>query len=174
MKLTYYWTHITIAKRLYAIIGLMTFLIIMELLTLKFAMTNLSAVRAFVGSEGMWSKAQKNAALTIQDYVSTRDEKDYHAFLEFLKIPEGTHVARVEIFEKQNPDLDVARKGFLAGHLHPNDIDPMIKLLTRFHGVSYIKKATSIWEKGDKLISQFRNAGIEYHALLASHSKDKK
>jgi hypothetical protein len=129
------WISISITKRLYSIIALMTFLIMIELLTLKFAMTTMSAGRAFVGSEGTWSKAQKNAAFNLQYYAWSHDEKDYNTFLKRLQIPEGLLRARLAIFNKPHPDLEVARQGFLVGHIHPKDIDPMINLLLRFHDV---------------------------------------
>ena len=50
---------ISIKKKLYFIVGTMAVLIAIELITLWFAIHTLSSVRAFVGAEGLWSKAQK-------------------------------------------------------------------------------------------------------------------
>src|ERR1700691_1538310 len=112
------WRNVSIAKKLYFVVGIMAFLIAGELLTLRFAMKNLSAARAFVGAEGLWSKAQKNAVFSLLRYGITKNEKDFKSYLTYLQIPEGDHKARLEL-KKKNPDLSIIRKGFLAGHVHP-------------------------------------------------------
>jgi hypothetical protein len=93
-----------------------------------------------VGAESLWSKSQKNAVFSLQRYGNTKDEKDYQAFLEYLKVPEGDHQARLELL-KAKPDLAVVRDGFLKGHVQPNDIEPIIELLRGFYWISYLAKA---------------------------------
>src|SRR5437868_3955180 len=99
-----WWRKLSVSKKLYAVVGVMATLIAFELLTLYFAMTTLSAVRAFVGGEGLWSKAQKTAVYHLQKYANTHDEKYYAHYLEQLKIPLGDRQARTSL-EKE--DLDV-------------------------------------------------------------------
>jgi hypothetical protein len=52
---------ISIAKKLYFTVGIMALLIAVELGVLIFSINTLSSVRAYVGGEGLWSKAQKDA-----------------------------------------------------------------------------------------------------------------
>ena len=75
--------NIPISKKLYFTIGIMAFLIVMELFTLGFAIQTLSSVRSFVGGEGLWSKAQKDAVASLRLYAYSRNEKDYIAFSSF-------------------------------------------------------------------------------------------
>ena len=75
-----WWKDISIAKKLYLVVGVMTALIMCELVTLQFAMHTLSAARAFVEGEGLWSKAQKNANVNLLRYGITHDEKDFDRF----------------------------------------------------------------------------------------------
>lgn len=157
--------RISIATRLYFVVGIMGLLIVLELLTLRFAMQKLSAVRAFVGGEALWSKAQKNAVFSLQRYATTRNEKDYQQFLAFLSIPEGDHIARTEL-EKANPNLDIVRKGFLQGRIHPDDIDPMIDLLQRFYWVSQLDRAIQAWKAADQRLEELIGAGKEFHAAI--------
>src|SRR5262245_36113526 len=117
-----FWRDLSISKKLYIVIGIMAVLIAGELLTLTFAMSTLSAVRAFVGGESLWTKGQKNAAIHLQRYGITRNEEDFRAFLKYLEAPEGDHAARLEL-QKPNPDLDIVRAGFRQGNIHPEDID---------------------------------------------------
>lgn len=166
------WKDLSIAKKLYAVFGVMAVLIAGELLTLRFAMGTLSAVRAFVGGEGSWSKAQKNAAFSLHRYGLTRDEADYQAFLSYLKVPEGDHVARLEL-QKKHPDLAVARAGFLAGNIQGGDITKMIDLLRRFYWAPYLSRAIEVWAEADGLLAMFRESGKEYHELLSSRVPDR-
>lgn len=157
--------RISIATRLYFVVGIMGLLIVLELLTLRFAMQKLSAVRAFVGGEGLWSKAQKNSVFSLQRYALTKDEKDYEQFLAFLSIPQGDHIARIEL-QKPNPDLEIVRKGFLQGRIHPDDIDPMIDLLRRFYWVSQLDRAIKAWTAADQRLEELVSAGQDFHAAL--------
>lgn len=162
-----FWKNISIAKKLYFVIGIMAFLIGVELFTLSFAMRQLSAARAFVGGESLWSKAQKNAVFSLQRFGLTGNEKDYEAFLEHLKINEGDHRARLELL-KENPDMSIVRQGFLDGRIHKDDIDPMVSLLRRFHWVSYLSRAIEIWTEADALLFKLRDAAKAYRGAILS------
>lgn len=166
------WRNISIAKKLYFVIGIMAFLIGAELLTLRFAMRQLSAARGFVGGESLWSKAQKDAVFSLQRFGLTGSEKDYEAFLEHLKVNEGDHEARIELM-KENPDLNRVRKGFLAGHIHPEDIDPIVYLLRNFYWISYLSRAIDIWTKADELLFQLKGAGKAYHVAVLTKEHER-
>jgi signal transduction histidine kinase len=159
------WKNISIAKKLYGVIGVMAILIVGELFALWFAMNTLSAVRAFVGGEGLWSKSQKDAAFSLQRYAVTRDEDDYQSFLKHLEVNEGDHISRAEL-GKEHPDLNIVRKGFLAGRNHPDDVEAMIKLLQRFSSIYYLKQAIVAWAAADTLLYELKEAGVRYHSLL--------
>lgn len=163
---------ISISRKLYFTIGIITFLVIVELCTLWFSITTLSAVRSYVGGEGLWSKAQKNAILNLREYGYTYDEKNYHAFKEFLKVPFGDKIARIEM-GKADPDLEVARKGFLQGRNHPDDIDNMIGLTRRFSKVYYLNKAFVAWQKAEPVLDELLAIGEELHVLIAAPQIDK-
>lgn len=159
--------RLSIKRRLYLIIGTMAVLLAIELVTLRFAMRTLSAVRAFVAGEGSWSKAQKNAALAMERYASTHDESDYREFLTFLEVPEGDHRARMELL-KRHGNPTVIRDGFLAGQIHPDDIQPMVDLLRRFSWVSYLSLAIEQWALADGLLVKFKANGVEWHRMLGA------
>src|SRR5580658_9774685 len=148
----------TIANKLYLVVGIMATLIAVELLTLRFSLRQLSAVRAFVEGEALWSKAQKDATSRLERYTVTHDERDYDAFLKNLEIPAGDHQARIEL-QKPAPDLEVVRAGFLRGHNHPSDVDPMINLLRHFYWIGYIHQAIGHWMLGDLLLGELEEAG---------------
>jgi PAS domain S-box-containing protein len=166
--------NVSIAKKLYFTVGIMALLIAMELFMLWFALNSLSSVRAYVGGEGLWSKAQKDAVYHLRIYGRSQDESDYIKFLDFMSVPLGDHKARMEL-SKKDPDWNVARQGFLEGRNHPDDIDGMIKLFRRFHNIYYIDKAIKIWGEADdasaKLIPIGERLHDEINSLHPSHDR---
>lgn len=156
---------ISISRKLFIIVGTMAVLIVFELLVLWFAVHTLSSVRAFVGAEGLWSKAEKDAVYTLNKYVRTHDEKDYNNFEKFMLVPLGDHKTKVELL-KQNMNIDSARQGFIEGRVHPDDVDGMIKLMRRFHDISYLSTAISFWSKGDSVIAELIPIGKSIHAQV--------
>jgi signal transduction histidine kinase len=161
------WRDVSIARKLYFVVGIMALLIVGELLTLRLAMHTLSAARAFVGGEGLWSKSQKNAAISLQRYGRTKDPADFASFVADMQVPEGDHQARMELF-KPAPNLALVRDGFLRGRIDPGDVDPMIDLLKRFRWTSYLSRAIAIWARADDLLSELKTAGLAYRdAVIA-------
>lgn len=159
------WKDLSISTKLYAVVGTMAILIMVELFTLMFAMDILSGVRAFVGGEGLWSKAQKNAILNIQNYLISRQEKDYQAFLRNMSVPLGDRQARIALMQ---PVLDTkaVTDGFVKGKNSAEDIPSMIRLMRRFHNVSYLAKAIVVWETADTLADEILNLGIQVQAAV--------
>lgn len=160
-----WWKDLSVAKKLYAVFGVMAFLILMELLTLSFAMNTLSAVRAFVEGEGLWSKGQKNAIQNLYQYAFTGDSKFYDEFHRNLRIPLGDRQARLEII-KPDPDMNVVHDGFVKGGVHPDDIPGIIRLLRRFGRVSYLRRAIDVWTRGDEQITELMKVGQELHDAI--------
>src|SRR6185369_10627798 len=71
-------------------------------------MEMLSAVRAYVGGEALWSKAQKDA----------------------VGVTFGDRRARLEL-EKPAPDMRNVTEGFVTGRNHPDDVAGMATLFRR-------------------------------------------
>ena len=153
--------------KLYFTVGIMALLVTAELCTLWFAVGTLSSVRSFVNGEGLWSKAQKDAVYSLFIYAHSHQENDYQAFREFLKVPLGDNKTRLEL-SKPNPDLEVARQGFIEGRNHPEDVDGMIKLITRFHNISYINRAIVIWGQAEQSMEQIIAISDKLHVMINS------
>lgn len=166
-----WWQNLSVSKKLFSVVGVMALLIATELFTLYFAMNTLSAVRAFVGGEGLWSKAEKNAVYNLQRYAITRSESNYNSFLEELKVPLGDHQARVEM-EKPQIDMDVINRTFAEGHIHPSDVPQMVKLVRRFYGEPHLAKALDKWRLGDDLIFKLIDFGNQLHQEVKKEEPD--
>ena len=94
---------------------LATVVISMTVLTVA-SLNLMSALRAYVGGESLWSKAQKDAISSISRYAARGDDSDYQQFLRDLRVPEGDRLARIAMNQK-TPRHAVIVGGFLAGKL---------------------------------------------------------
>lgn len=159
--------RISIARKLYFTVGIMATLIAIELAVLFFSINTLSSVRAYVGGEGLWSKAQKDAMYQLQKYSRTHNEADYQEFLSFMKVPVGDHKALAEM-NKPDPDMEITRQGFIEGRNHPDDVKGMVNLFRRFHANRYINRAIVVWTEADKQVADFIPIGQKLHDEINS------
>jgi hypothetical protein len=134
-------------------------IVLILLILANFSFGLLSSVRAYVGGESLWSKAQKDAVFHLQKYAAGRDPEELRQFRANMAIPLGDHEARTEM-EKSNPDLDKVRQGFIRGGNHPDDVDGMFNLYRRFKWVSFMQRAVRAWDAGDHLIIRLDQAAI--------------
>lgn len=133
--------------------------IVLCLLTLaSFSFGLLSTVRAYVGGESLWSKAQKDAVFHLQSYATSRAPDELRQFRANIAVPLGDRVARVEM-NKRNPDFTKVRQAFIIGGNHPDDVEGMFHLYRRFEWVSFMQRAIRAWEEGDRYIAQLEEAG---------------
>lgn len=92
-----WFNDVSIAKKLYALISIIAVIIAVEAGVLYFAVSTLSSIRAFVTAEGLWSRAQKNAVLSLRNYSKTQSKEDKQAFDDFMRVPLGHHKTLVEL-----------------------------------------------------------------------------
>ena len=137
------------------------------LILANFSFGLLSSMRAYVGGESLWSKAQKDAVFHLQKFAGSHDLEELRQFHADIAIPMGDHDARVEM-NKSKPDLRKVRQGFVRGGNHPDDIDGMVNLYRRFAWVSFVQRAIRAWEAGDLHISRLDEAGMLLQLEIAS------
>jgi signal transduction histidine kinase len=122
----------------------------------------MSAVRAYVGGESLWSKARASAVGHLRSHALTGRAVEYRRFLEALTVPLGDRSARLEL-DKPDPDLDVVRAGLLAGENVAGDIPGLIRLYRWFRHVEFMDEAVRAWTEGDRLIEQLQALGLRIH-----------
>ena len=166
-----WWKDLAVAKKLYAVVGVMALLIATELFTLLFAMDVLSSVRTFVGGEGLWSKAQKNTIHNFQRYALTREHQYWDLYQRDLKVPEGDHAARMAL-EATPFAAQAAFEGFKQGSIAAEDIPGLINLIRRFYWVSYIDQALKVWREADMLLINMRESVERARILIESPASD--
>ncbi|HYM75634.1 MAG TPA: ATP-binding protein [Candidatus Dormibacteraeota bacterium] len=161
-----------VAKKLVVILWLFL-LIVVSLLGLSYVtIENLSAARAYVGGEGLWSKAQKQAVYDLLQYSISHSDADYQNYGQALLVPLGDKQARAEL-EKPVPDMRIVRIGFIQGRNSPQDVEGMATLFRRFRHSQYMSEAVDIWAQADALIEQLQRLGDSMHAEISSGRADR-
>jgi PAS domain S-box-containing protein len=124
------------------------------------AMDVIDTTRAYVTGEGLWSKAQKGALLSLHRYASSGDARHFEEYRREIEVQIGDRVAREEL-EKPNPDYGKVYEGFRRGRNHPDDVAGMARLFRWFYWWKPFADAIGDWKRADALI-------LELQALAGS------
>jgi PAS domain S-box-containing protein len=163
--------NLPVSRKLIVVLWLFVVTVITLLILSYEIIGSLSALRAYVEGEGLWSKGQKQAVHDLVRYASSHSEQDFRAYQQALQTPLGDKKARLEL-EKAAPDLTIVYEGFVQGRNSPDDVKSMAVLFRRFHKQKYMADAVAIWTDGDSLIAQLQMFGDQLHREIASGSPD--
>ncbi|PYC22917.1 EAL domain-containing protein [Pseudomonas mosselii] len=141
------------APRLLGIIWPFVAVVVFQVLLGSLSLYALSAVRAYVAGESLWSKAQKDAIYYLNLYADDRDPLTYARYRRAILVPQGDHNLRLAL-DRPEPDLDAARQGVLQGGNHPEDVARIIWFYRNFRHVSYMQTAIDYWDIGDDYLRQ--------------------
>lgn len=130
-----------------------------------------NGVRAYVMGEGLWSRAQKDAAFALDRYGRSRIDEDYQAYLRALEVSLGDRQARTQL-ELPDPDLAQVTRGFQQGGNDAADIPDMIFLFRHFRRVSFLDEAISTWAAGDASIDQIILHADALHEAVGRGASD--
>jgi hypothetical protein len=78
----------------------------------------MSGSTAYIAGEGRWTKAQKEAALSLVKYATTEELEFYVEYLNHLEVIEGDRMARTEL-NAPRPNYERVRNSFLRGGNQP-------------------------------------------------------
>lgn len=131
----------------------------------------MQGVRAYVTGESLWSKGQKDAMLSVVEYGQSGDPKDYENFERSIAVVLGDHAARTAL-QRDPPDLDEARRGFLQGGNHPSDVSGLIVLFRRFQHLPFMANPIRAWTHGDRYMFQLRDVAERLRAEIESGRRD--
>ena len=142
--------------------------VVVGLLALSYmTIENLSAARAYVGGEGLWSKAQKQAVHDLLRYSISHSERDFETYQKALLVPLGDRQARLEL-EKPVPDMSAVRNGLIQGRNSPEDVKGMAAMFRHFRRLNHMSEAIDIWSQADALIEQLQRLGDDLHREISS------
>ena len=153
----------------FAIIWMFAGIVLCLMILANFSFGLLSSMRAYVGGESVWSKAQKDAVFHLQKYAIGHEPAELQEFRSDIAVSLGDHEARIEM-DKKNPDIRKVRRGFIRGGNHPDDVDGMFNLYRRFRQVSYMQKAIRAWSDADHYMALLEDAGTALQREIESTS----
>ncbi|MGN8224435.1 sensor histidine kinase [Gracilimonas sp. BCB1] len=128
------------------------------ILIVNISINTSSGIRAYVGGEGMWTKAQKESVIHLTNYILTENEEEFEHFKSALRVNLGDRIGREELL-KDDYDYQTVFDGFLEGKIHPDDIPHQINLFRRFQWLPQVKKAIEVWTEGDEKIAKLIHFG---------------
>ena len=164
-SLTDYVRRLTVLQKFYLLIGVMLVILVLQVWSFSFVMSTMSSIRAFVGGEGLWSRAQKEAMVSLLTYSISHDEKDYQQSLSYLVVTSGDIVIQQEL-DKPVPNRAALDQGFIDGGSDPADFPGMEFVYRTFHDVSYMKQAGDLWRQGGVLVEKQTALGEEMHQVI--------
>jgi hypothetical protein len=136
--------RLPIARKLLTIVAIFVLIVVCVFFLGVFRSQVLTGVRAYVGGESLWSKAEKRAVISLTRFAEGHDERDYQEYLSEIAVPIGDKQARLEL-QKSSPDFEVVRRGFVQGRISAEDVDSMAMLFRRFGNIGYMARAISVW-----------------------------
>src|SRR3984957_8672782 len=153
----------------FTIIWTFAAIVLCLLVLANFSFGVLSSMRAYVGGESRWSKAQKDAVFHLQRYAVTRAPDDLRRFRDNIDVTLGDHAARIEM-NNRRPDFQKVRQGFIQGGNNADDIDGMFSLYRRFGRVRFMRQAIQAWESADRYIIPLDEAARSLQREIESPS----
>jgi hypothetical protein len=106
--------HLPVARKLLVIVGVFVAIVICVFGLGVLRSEILTGVRAYVGGEGLWSKAEKRAVLSLTQYAASHSESDYQRYFVEIAVPTGDKQARLQL-QSSSPDMALVREGFVQG-----------------------------------------------------------
>lgn len=131
----------------------------------------LSAGRAYVGGESLWSKGQKDAVQWLHTYHRDCRPESFAAYRAAMDIPMGDRMARLELV-KDEPDMDIIRRGFLQGRNQAEDMPGMVRLVRYFGNVGAMREVLVIWEHAEALLLQIDAVAHRLDAMVQARCDD--
>lgn len=142
-------------------------IVLAQALLAGFSLYTLSAVRAYVGAESLWSKGQKDAIHFLHLYTDSGGERHYYQYRAAIAVPLADRRARVAL-ERPAPDLKAARAGLLQGGNDPADVGAMIWLFHNFRGFARFEDPLRYWTAGDALLARLDVLGEQIHREIST------
>lgn len=141
------------------------------MLVSAFSTDILSAARAYVDGESLWSKRQKDAVIHLMRYADGYGEEEFRAYERAIPLPLSDRKARLELTSGR-PDYGKAAAGLLAGGNHPDNIPGMIRLIRFFGRLRAIDRAVRIWARADDEVVTLNELAERLHGAVRDRKDD--
>jgi PAS domain S-box-containing protein len=153
------------------ILGVFVFLLVVALAASWGAIRVVDSTRAYVTGESRYSKAEKIAVIDLRRYAYSGRPEDYARFLAATAVPRGDHLARLAM-QSVPSDFKAAKRGFLEGENHPDDIAGMIRMFHWFAWWQPFAEAVGDWREGDAQVGALIAEGARLHGMMVAGNAD--
>lgn len=124
----------------------------------------LSATRAYVGGESLWSKGRAEAVQHLRLYAAGGRAEQLALFRDSLAVPLGDLQARLELDAPQ-PELDRLTEGFVRGGNAAEDVPGMVRVYRWFGNTELMRPSIEAWRQGDAEIAGLQRIAAHLQQL---------
>jgi len=156
------------SKSLWRVVGPLIAIVLLQAVLSAGSLQVMSAVRAYVAGESLWSKGQKDAIHYLQIYVGTGTRDYLRKFDAAIAVPLADRAAR-QALETPGGDDAIARTAFRQAGNHDDDIGGLIWLFKYFRNMEHVAGAVTAWRNSDALLDQLIRLRIEAEGDVALH-----
>lgn len=116
----------------------------------------------FLNSESVWSKAQKQAVIDLDNYASRGDAADLAAFRDHYGLLESDQYGRDAVISGHYSKEEIARV-FARGNIIPAAQPGMTFILQYFSNMPHMREALAAWRSTDASIAELGSIADELH-----------
>ena len=138
-------------RRSWPVLTVFACIVGLQLLVTVISIDLMSAIRAYVTGESLYSKGQKDAQLHLIDYAEHHREEDYQRFLSALAVPIGDRNCARGHAEARAGLRRGARAACSRAAATTDDIPGVIRLFRWFHKTPLMAEAIATWTEGDAI-----------------------
>jgi PAS domain S-box-containing protein len=131
------------------------------------ALYALNIARAYSTGEAHYSKAQKEAVISLTRYIDTKSERDYEKFETMMTVLLAYSGAR-QALEHDPLDAAGARRHFLLARNDPDDITALIVGFACFQRLPQFAEAVGDWRAADVPMVSLQNVARALRAGIHS------
>ena len=134
--------------------------ILVQMLVAGLSVYTLSAIRAFVTGESLWSKGQHEAVYFLTLYLDTDKPKHLEEFRRAIAVPLAYREGR-RALERRPMDYAATKAAWIRGGTAAEDVPSVIWMFRYFRGLPYLEMAIDRWKAGDGYILELERLGNE-------------
>lgn len=123
-----------------------------------------AAIRAFLNSESIYSKAEKDAGQTLILYLHTREEEDYQRFKDYLWVCLDSNEGRNKMDQGASYNEVVDR--LRTSENNDIEVENKIWLYQNFKQMPFVRNFTQAWEEATPLILEKEKLGQEAYQKI--------
>ncbi len=164
-------SHITLHKPLlrrlmplvYALVALVGLILLLTWIALQVQVT----LAGFLNSESVWSKAQKQAVIDLDNYAVDGNPAFLTSFKSNFALLESDRMAR-DAIARGNFDQQVVAQAFVRGNVMPTAKSGMIFMLQYFSESPHMDAALRAWRSTDQPIHELSVIAVDLEHTYAA------